>query len=67
VKRENLRRLLLAELCRVAELIEEIPAKNINCQCYDDYSAQKAELKIKMHELRRDTVRMDKMLKEYMK
>ena len=65
-KRETLKALILAELARVSELLKVIPSAGLKAGMHPDYhQGEKAELKAKMHELRRDTMRMEKMLTEY--
>lgn len=55
--------LIIAESGRIVELLDKIPTKEINSEYYSsEYAELKAELKAKMHELRRDTVRLTKML-----
>ena len=66
-KREALKALILAELARVSELLKVIPASALK-PGYPEYpQSEKAELKAKMYELRRDTIRLDKMLTEWEK
>ena len=65
-KREVVKALILAELARVGELLKVIPSSALKTGRYPDYhSTEKAELKAKMHELRRDTMRLEKMLTEW--
>ena len=64
-KRETLKALILAELARVSELLKEIPAASLGARQYMEHQTEKAELKAKMHELRRDTMRLEKMLTEW--
>lgn len=64
-KRETLKALILAELARVSELLKVIPANAMHPNQYMVNPAEKAELKAKMHELRRDTMRLEKMLTEW--
>ena len=64
-KREILKALILAELARVSELLKVIPATSLSTRQYIEFATEKAELKAKMHELRRDTMRLEKMLTEW--
>lgn len=64
-KRETLKALILAELARVSELLKVIPASALKPGYSDYHQTEKAELKAKMHELRRDTMRLEKMLTEW--
>ena len=66
-KREILKALILAELARVSELLNVIPASALKPGYPEYHQMEKAELKAKMHELRRDTVRLEKMLTEWEK
>ena len=64
-KREIVKALILAELARVSELLKVIPASALKPGYPDYHQGEKAELKAKMHELRRDTMRLEKMFTEY--
>ena len=66
-KREVLKALILAELARVSELLKVIPASALKPGYPDYHQSEKAELKAKMRELRRDTVRLENMLTEWEK
>jgi len=57
-----LKLLIIAECYRIIEILEKVPDKDLKASsywCIDD----KAELKNKMHELRRDTVAFQNKLK----
>ena len=62
-QKETLKALIIAQASRVAELLGELKAQNMNCHL--ESQELKAELKAKMHELRRDTVRLEKVLHEW--
>ena len=64
-KREVVKALILAELARVSELLKEIHAASLSTRHGMEHQTEKAELKAKMHELRRDTMRLEKMLTEW--
>lgn len=64
-KQETLKALILAELARVSELLKVIPASALKPGYPDYHQTEKAELKAKMHERRRDTMRLEKMLTEW--
>ena len=64
-KREVVKALILAELARVSELLKEIPATSLSTRHGMEHQTEKAELKAKMHELRRDAMRLEKMLTEW--
>lgn len=54
--------LVIVEATRVLELLNSIPDKDLNANCFGDYQKGKAELKNKMCELRRDTIALEKMI-----
>lgn len=65
-QKETLKALILAESARVCELLKQLDTDEMNNKYYGDETALiKSELKAKMHELRRDTVRMEKVLQEW--
>lgn len=57
---ENLKKLIIAEAKRVIELLEMPVEEQPSYYAYDPLNA---ELKGKMKELRRDTIRLEKQLK----
>jgi hypothetical protein len=63
--KHTLKMSIQANALRCVELLDEIPVSAMNSSVVDGYTTQKAELKCKMHELRRDTVRMEKLLLTY--
>ena len=64
-QKETLKALIMAEAARTIELLEKLTPADMNCKLYSDSQELKAELKSKMHELRRDTVRLEKVLHEW--
>lgn len=58
----TLKMLILAESARITELLNTIPESELNYRYSYDYAKDKAELKAKMAELRRDTIAMEKRL-----
>ena len=64
-QKETLKALIMAESARTIELLEKLTAADMNCKLYSNSQELKSELKSKMHELRRDTVRLEKVLQEW--
>ena len=60
--RQTLKMLVIVNAKRVIEILETLPANELNNSCYLNSQSLKAELKAKMHELRRDTVRVERAL-----
>ena len=64
-QKETLKALIMAEAARTIELLEKLTPADMNNKLYSNSQELKAELKSKMHELRRDTVRLEKVLQEW--
>jgi hypothetical protein len=63
-KATTVKALILAESARIIELLNLIPDENLKYSNWE-YSKEKAELKAKMAELRRDTIALEKILYTY--
>lgn len=57
-RKQTLRNLIIANCARVTEILEDNPVPEHTYSNLDDM----AELKAKMHELRRDSKRLEKMI-----